>query len=107
MKRLTRKQLESRKAKAVRFTRDVRDDPDRADEIEDESLDEYAERRHIRLLNPRQKGATAMATQTRRELLNRITELEEQNDSLQARLDDIADLVTSPEDEDCEDDDQD
>ena len=33
MKTLTRKQLESRKAQAVRFTRDVLDDPDRAEEI--------------------------------------------------------------------------
>ena len=33
MKTLMRKQLESRKAQAVRFTRDVRDDPDRAEEI--------------------------------------------------------------------------
>ena len=47
MKTLTRKQLESRKAQAVRFTRDVREDDDRADEIEDESLEDYAEDRHI------------------------------------------------------------
>ena len=56
MKTLTRKQLESRKAQAVRFARDVREDDDRADALEDESLEEYAERRHIRIVNP--KGDT-------------------------------------------------
>ena len=34
MKTLTRKQLETRKAKAVRFLRDVKEDNDRADEID-------------------------------------------------------------------------
>ena len=39
---LTRAQLKSRKAKAVRFTRDVLGDPARADEIEAENLEDYA-----------------------------------------------------------------
>ena len=52
MKTLTRKQLESRKAQAVRFTRDVLGDEDRAQEIEDEPLEDYAERRHIEMVNP-------------------------------------------------------
>ena len=99
MKTLTRKQRQSRKAKAVRFTRDVLGDPDRANEIENESLEEYAQDRHIKLLNPKLKGRTIMPTQTRRELLDRIAQLEEQNDELQGKLDDIADLV-SPEDDD-------
>jgi CCR4-NOT transcriptional regulation complex NOT5 subunit len=43
-KTLTPDQVESRKERAVRFTRDVLDDPDRADEIEDETLEDYAER---------------------------------------------------------------
>jgi hypothetical protein len=38
---LTREQLEGRKEKAVRFTRDVVGDPDRADEIAEESLEDY------------------------------------------------------------------
>jgi hypothetical protein len=105
MKTLTRKQLESRKAKAVRFTRDVRDDPDRADEIENESLEEYAQERRIKLLNPNR--GKPMATPTRRELLDRISELEEQNDDLQGKLDDIADLVAPSEDEDTDEEDQD
>lgn len=95
MKPLTQKQLESRKAKAVRFTRDVLGDPDRADEIEDESLEHYAERRHIQIQNP--KGVTRMAVRTRRELLDRIEELETENEDLQSRLDEIKDVIGDEE----------
>jgi hypothetical protein len=98
MKTLTRKQLESRKAKAVRFTRDVLGDPDRAEEIEDESIENYAERRHIQIVNP--KGPRKMAVQTRRELLERIKELEDENESLQDRLQEISDLASDEEDDD-------
>src|SRR5579863_6204485 len=105
MKTLTRKQLESRQAQAVRFARDVREDDDLADEIEDESLDEYAERRRIKLQNPTER--TNMTVQTRRELLDRIKELESENEDLQSRLDDISDIVgTGDRDEEEEDDDQ-
>jgi hypothetical protein len=53
MKTLTRKEPETRKAQAVRFTRDVMDDPEGAAEIEDESLESYAERRRIQIRNPK------------------------------------------------------
>ena len=98
MKTLTRKQLESRKAKAVRFTRDVPGDDDRASEIEDESLEDYAQRRHIQISNP--KGVKHMAVPTRRELVKRVKELEEENEDMQERLDEIADLVGLEEEED-------
>jgi hypothetical protein len=101
MKALTRKQLESRKAKAVRFTHDVLGDPDRADEIEDESLEEYAERRHVQVVNP--KGVRKMPVQTRRELIERVKELEEENENLQDRLTEISDLASE---EDGEEEDQ-
>jgi hypothetical protein len=45
MTALTRDQLQSRKENAVRFIHDVLGDSDRAEEIEDESLEGYAERR--------------------------------------------------------------
>lgn len=101
MKTLTQRQLESRKAQAVRFTRDVLGDDDRADEIQNESLEDYAERRRIRLKNPTQQGKRyqRMPVKTRRELLDRIDELETENEDLQSKLDDIADLV-APEEED-------
>ncbi|HTS05274.1 MAG TPA: hypothetical protein VMP68_06800 [Candidatus Eisenbacteria bacterium] len=104
MKSLTRRQLESRKAQAVRFTRDVLDDPDRADEIEDELLEDYAERKRIKLANP--TGVRKMPAPTRRELLERIEELEGQNEDLQSKLDEIADLVAPEEDEGNEDEDE-
>ena len=97
MKELTREQLENRKAQAVRFTRNVLDDDDRADEIEDESLEDYAERRHITITNP--KGAMRMATPTRRELLERIEELENENADLESRLDEIAGIVGEEDDD--------
>lgn len=53
---LTREELEKRKEKAVRFVEDVLGDPDRAEEIADELIEGYAERRHIKLLNPRCKA---------------------------------------------------
>jgi len=102
MKTLTRKQLQSRKAQAVRFARDVREDDDLADEIEDETLDEYAERRHIKLTNP--KGARKMAIKTRRELLDRIAELQDENEELREKVDSIAEIVG--EEDEGEDDDQ-
>jgi hypothetical protein len=41
---VTREKVQAKKDKAVRFVRDVLDDPDRAEEIEDESLEDYAGR---------------------------------------------------------------
>jgi len=98
---LTRSQVESRKEKAARFVRDVLGDTDRAEEIEDESPEDYAERRKMILVgNPR--GA-AMAT--KEDLQDRIQELEEENDELQDQLDQIADLAASSEVEEGEADD--
>ena len=108
MKTLTRKQLEARKAQAVRFVRDVLDDDDKADDIEDESLEDYAEHRHIKIANP--KGVTHMAAPTRQQLLDRIEELETENENLQSRLDEIADIIGDDDQEEDvdegEDDDQ-
>jgi hypothetical protein len=78
-------------------------DDDRADEIEDESLEDYAERKRIKLMNP-QRGVKRMPVQIRRELLERIEELEGENEELQGKLDEIADLVAPEEDEDEDDD---
>jgi acyl carrier protein phosphodiesterase len=98
VKKLTRDQVASRKDKAVRFVRDVLDDPERADEIESESLDDYAERRKFQLLNPR-LSKMAKRVQTRQELQDRIRELEEENESLQDQLDQVADIVAPMEEE--------
>ena len=100
MKTLTRKQLESRKSKAARFARDILGDSDRAAEIEDESLESYAERRHFQIQNP--KGVKPVAVPTRRELFDRIKELEGENEDLQSQLDEIADIVTPSEEDEEE-----
>ena len=55
-KALNREQVEKRQAKAVRFLRDVTDDPDLAGEIEDLSVEEYAKRKSFELTdNPTRK----------------------------------------------------
>jgi HSP90 family molecular chaperone len=118
VKTLTRQQVESRKEKAARFVYDVLDDPERAAEIEDESLEDYAERRKIQIAgnprggsmaririfnprtvsNPRERVKQANSQAGRSELLARIRELQEENDDLQDTLDKVADLASAPED---------
>ena len=107
MKPLTLDQIESRKEKAVHFTRDVLDDPDRADEIEDESLEDYAERRGFQITNPstnRRKKAIMPTGKTKAELEAEIADLQDENQELQDQLDAIADIV-SPDDGNGDDDD--
>ena len=48
-------QVEARKDKAVRFLRDVVGDDDRADEVEDESVEDYADRKGLILKNTAQR----------------------------------------------------
>ena len=90
-------------AKAVRFLRDVVGDPDKADEIEDLSPEEYAERKGLEIVeeNPRrhqQSGRLGQpgerrAEMTKSQMEERIAELEEENEDLQSRLDSIVDIV--------------
>jgi hypothetical protein len=104
VKSLTRDQLEGRKAQAVRFTRDVVGDPDRADEIAAESLDDYAERRKIALINSfkRRNAVMPKTTQTKADLEAQIADLQDENQDLQDQLDAIADIV-APADDDVDD----
>src|SRR5215831_4824256 len=105
MKSLTREQLQSRKDRAVRFLRDVKDLPERADEVEDEDLESYAERRKIQLINPRRSASMANGDpRTKQDLLDELDDLRQENADLQDQLDAIADIVSSPEEEDEEDD---
>lgn len=104
VKALTRSQLESRKEKAVRFTRDVLGDPDRADEIADESLEDYAQRRKIQITNPTKRKSAIMATtKSKAELEAENADLRDENQKLQDQLDAVADIV-APEDEGDDDD---
>jgi hypothetical protein len=53
---LTWEQIAERKAKGVRFLRNVVQDDDRADDLEDESLEDYAERKRFAVANPLAQG---------------------------------------------------
>ena len=108
MKRLTREQVQSRKAKAVRFVRDVVGDPERAEEIAAESLESYAARRKLQISNPRRSISMARRKtiedyrQEIADLKNENAELQEENESLAGQLDEIQDIL-SPEEEEEED----
>src|SRR5262249_49398556 len=93
VKRLTREQVESRKEKAVRFTDNVLGDPDRADEIADESPESYAERKGIEITNPNIRRKTVARIRTKAELEAEIEELQQENQELQDQLDAVADIV--------------
>ncbi len=71
-------QVEATKRKAVRFVRDVLGDPERADEIEDESVESYAERKNIHIENPKGGRSTNMAgTATKAELEEVLAQVED------------------------------
>lgn len=104
MRRLTREAIQSRKAKTVQFVRDVLDDPERVEEIAEEPLEDYAARRKIQIVNPRRRLEMAKKTieDYRAEvadLKDQISELGEDNESLQDQLDQIGDIVAGEEEE--------
>jgi hypothetical protein len=89
VKVLTREQLQPRKDKAVRFVRDVLDDPERASEIEDEDLEDYAERKKVVLTNSTRRKESMAGNggngRTKQDLLDQIDDLQQQNQDLQDR----------------------
>jgi hypothetical protein len=100
-------------AKAVRFLQDVVGDPDRAEEFEAMSPEEYAEHKRIEIENPfsdRARSSQRRLHMARRptyaEMQDRVTELEEENQALNDKLDSISDIV-GEEDEEDEDEDED
>jgi hypothetical protein len=104
MKQLTRSQLESRKEKAERFTRDVLGNSERAEEIAAESLEHYAPRRKIQITNPSKRRNAIMARgKSKAELEAEVADLQDENQELQDQLDTIADIVAPPDEEDEDD----
>ena len=99
-KALTHEQLQSRKEQAVRFTRDVLGDPGRAEEIAEESLEDYAARRKITITNPSNRRNAMSRGKAKAELEAEIADLQEENQELQDQLDAIADIVGDEQDED-------
>jgi hypothetical protein len=82
-------------------------DPDRADEIDAESVEGYAQRKGLKISNSTRRNtsmAKANETRSNAELLDTIADLKEENDALQDKLDVISDLASIDEDEDDEDD---
>jgi hypothetical protein len=57
---VTREQVEAKQEKAVLFARNVLQDDDLADDLESESADDYAARKHLTISNPRR--VTTMAS---------------------------------------------
>ena len=95
------------KAKAVRFLRDVLGDDERADEVDDESPEDYAERKRIEINPIKRTNAMARTAKTKAELEAEIRELQDENDDLQERLDAIADLTADEDEDEDEEDDED
>jgi hypothetical protein len=111
MKALTRQQTQARKDRAVAFLLNVKNDPEPAAEVEQESLDDYAQRRRIRLSNPNRRTAN-MATNAELEstleeigdLVDEALDPELTREELVAKLKEIAQIVEGDSGEDLEDD---
>ncbi len=104
MKRLTREQIQARKEQAVRFIRDVQGDPERAEEVERESLADYAARRKFEIANPLRRATMPRKTiedyrADIADLKEQIGDLEEENEGLQEQLDDISEILAPEEEE--------
>ena len=112
MKQLTRDQVESRKEKAERFVRNVLGDEDRAEQIAEESIDDYAARRRFQITNPPRRNAIMAKRSnsgtgpTKQDLLDQIADLQQENADLNDQLDAISDIL-DPADADSDDADQD
>ena len=98
---MTVRQAETSKARAERFVRNVLEDDDHADAIADESLEDWADRKGVRIEeNPRCvspetiEGGIVVATgQTKADLLERVKELEDENQELNDQLDQVTDKL--------------
>lgn len=77
---LTRDQAETAKKRAISFLRNVLQDDDRADEVESEDLDQWAEETGRTITNPTKRKTTLMA--------NGVSKAD-----LQDALDQIGDVV--------------
>ena len=91
-------QVVAMQAKAVRFMNDVVGDPHHADKIESLGPEEYAERKGVRIENPKSRriGAEPMATRrpSRTELEERVEELEQENETLSEKIENILNIAS-------------
>jgi hypothetical protein len=95
----TLEQTETAQARAVRFAENVLGDSDLADELEDLTPEEYADRRGIVITNQGEmkvaNGNGNSDPRTKAELLDEIDQL--QQDNAEDQLDAIADIVAPPD----------
>ncbi|HMV86807.1 MAG TPA: hypothetical protein PLD20_17935 [Blastocatellia bacterium] len=107
---MTTQQAETSQGRGILFVRDVLEDDDRADELEDESLDEWAARKGVEIIeNPknklfRVKEKNSMAT--KQQLEDRIAELESELEEASEREARIIDALGIELTDDEEDDDE-
>jgi len=97
MNKLTRKKCGLCEADALRTARKFVADLNRRNAVKADALKEHSEYRLIKIRYP--QGANPMPVPSRRELMDRIKELESENEDLQTQIDEIAEIVT-PEEED-------
>jgi predicted RNase H-like nuclease (RuvC/YqgF family) len=109
VERLSREQAEGRKEETARFAETVLGDSERAQEIRDEPVEDYASRRRFEITNPARR--TTMAKKTVEDyraevadLKDEISDLEQENESLQEQLDQVADIVSPEKSESDEED---
>jgi hypothetical protein len=107
-KQATYDQVLRKQDKAVQFLRDVVGNDDLANDIEDLSVQEYADKKNIEIVNPNRSTSMANGNgRTKQDLLDEINDLTLENQDLSDQLDAINDILNPPEDGDQDLDDDD
>jgi len=121
---VTLEQIEKRKQKGADFARNVLEDDDLADDLEDESVEDYAERKRLKISNLSQRrvdtvanGNGGMTKSDLEDCIDQATEIltaaytpEASREELAAAVGDALDALSGEADEDDDqdgDDDQD
>lgn len=88
---MSRAEAEVSKGRAERFARYALDDPDLSDDIASETLDEWAARKRITLVEKPRKEVRNMARarETREDLQARVEDLESENEDLASRVEEM------------------
>jgi hypothetical protein len=86
---LTYEQVRGRKDKAARFLRDVLEDSDRADEVEAESVEDYAARRHLVIANPHGGEVNTMPREKLKDVIDDRDTLLDKFEDVRDEIDDI------------------
>jgi anti-sigma28 factor (negative regulator of flagellin synthesis) len=77
----TYEQLQTKKNQAARFARNILKDEDKASFIESESVDEYAERKKIRIKNPERLIDMTKVNDLKEAIVEAVAELDESDGS--------------------------